>query len=251
MNTLPLSAGPLASGLSTRKTEPMAPPPPSDRDERNGGRKPANNLGLPQPLRRTAHDLRGPLNTILLNLELLRESFAGGEGEDAGSRQERYVSVIGAEVLRLNGMLDALFGQLGILQQETERFDLREAVSNLSSLFPDYARRKRVELRFCLPEMALEFEGNREVVQDAMIGLLMYAVEAMPGGGELEVKLEAADGAAVLSITGPTLGATEIGPDSTAVRHLVRDRGAALRILREGRSRPAIELELPLLKSPS
>ena len=249
MNTSPLSAEPLVSNLTPRGSNPMEQVPAPNRTESDGSAKPKK--GLSQPLRRAAHDLRGPMNTILLNLELLRESFAAGPSEEAGPRQERYVSVIGTEVQRLSGMLDALFGQLGILQEGTERFDLREAVGSLSTLLPPYARRKRVEIRFSLPDGPLEIEGNREIIQDALIGLLMFAVEAMPGGGELEVKLDPSNGAAILSIIGPILSERETGPDSNAMRHLALHHGGVLRILHEGRSRPAMELELPLVQSQS
>ena len=58
--------------------------------------------------RQLGHDLRGPLNAMVLNLDLLKTSF---DGEDADeqlmARRTRYVSAIAREIERLNQTLTA------------------------------------------------------------------------------------------------------------------------------------------------
>src|SRR5262245_22739139 len=74
----------------------------------------------PPLLRKAAHDVRGPLNTILLNLELLRESLTKEDAPEQRPRQDRYLAVIGSEVHRLTGMLDSLFDELGTFSEAGE-----------------------------------------------------------------------------------------------------------------------------------
>jgi len=200
----------------------------------------------PQPfLRKAAHDMRGPLNTILLNLELLRESLSKENLEEQRPRQERFMTVIGSEVQRLNGMLDSLFGQLGAYSEPGEGYDLREALSGFVTMLVPYCRHRRVELRLELPEQVCPVRISRDVIQEAVVGLLLHAVETMPGGGELDVSLRATGETGIVSIAGPRFGAQDRLPDSSAVQRITQQAGATVRFSQETR-RPAIEIELPL-----
>jgi len=234
MNTSPLSAGlPFRPGASPASWS-------SGSDEGS----PVD--GTPPPfLRKAAHDMRGPMNTILLNLELLRESLSKENLEEQRPRQERYLAVIGSEVQRLNGMLDSLFGQLETLSETGEGYDLREALNGFVTMLAPYCRRRRVELRLELPEQACLVQIGRDVVQDALVGLLLHAVEAMPGGGELDISLRSSGATGIVSIAGPRFGAQDRLPESSSIQRITQRSGTAVRIS-HGARRPAIEIELPL-----
>ena len=100
----------------------------------------------------TAHDMRTPLHTVVLYLELLRNTLAEPSGGDVKERQGRYVEVIGSELQRLEGMLDSILNQLRVTEDSAERFDLVETVRDLGVLLEPYCRRGRVELRRASPD---------------------------------------------------------------------------------------------------
>ena len=56
--------------------------------------------------RQLGHDLRGPLNAMVLNLDLLRTSFDGDDADEAlRARRTRYLGAIHREIERLNQTL--------------------------------------------------------------------------------------------------------------------------------------------------
>jgi len=231
MNTSPFAAG-----------QPLVPGTPQGSWIAGSGE---GSTGVSQPfLRKAAHDMRGPLNTIILNLELLRESLSRESHEEQRPRQERYLAVIGSEVQRMSAMLDSFFGQLGTLDEAGQTYDLRETLSSFVTMLAPYCRRKRVELRLELPEQACPVRANRDLVQDALVGLLLHAVEAMPGGGEVDLSLRVSDTSGIVSIAGPRFGGKPL-PQSSAVQRLTEQSGASVRMSPESR-RDVIEIELPL-----
>src|SRR6185437_15228046 len=59
----------------------------------------------------TAHDIRTPLHTIILYLELLRNTLAETPEGERVTRQSRYVEVLASELGHLEIMLEQLIGQ--------------------------------------------------------------------------------------------------------------------------------------------
>src|SRR2546422_7711213 len=89
--------------------------------------------GLSRVSHATAHDIRTPLHTVVLYLELLRNTLGEAPEVDARARQERYVDVIGSEILRLEKMMETLLSQTRVSEDTMERFDLSETVRDLNA----------------------------------------------------------------------------------------------------------------------
>ena len=150
----------------------------------------------------TAHDIRTPLHTVVLYLELLRSTLAEPSGGDVRGRQERYVEVIGSELQRLEGMLDSFLDQLRVTEDSAERFDLVETVRDLGILLDPYCRRGRVALRRGSPDGPVVVEGNKDSLKQALLNILITSVEAIPADSELSLSVSAENGGAVVRIAG-------------------------------------------------
>jgi len=89
-----------------------------------------------------AHDLRAPINAMVFNLEILKETVAAGKGaEPAGrERQLRYVGVLRDELARLHRELEIFLSQTSGRGDQTETLDLREPVAELVALLVPPAR---------------------------------------------------------------------------------------------------------------
>ena len=89
-------------------------------------------------LRAAVHDLRAPLNSMALNLELLRSRLEKDEGLDSGDKSHymRYVESLRQEIARLGGMLQGMQRELDGI-----RFRMNE-VRHAARI----ARRRRHEL---------------------------------------------------------------------------------------------------------
>ncbi|HZI89968.1 MAG TPA: histidine kinase dimerization/phospho-acceptor domain-containing protein, partial [Candidatus Polarisedimenticolia bacterium] len=79
----------------------------------------------------TAHDIRTPLHTIVLYLELLRNAVAEEASTEQRGRQSRYVEVVASELQRLEAMLDGLLAQMRLGEPAAKRLDLGATVQEL------------------------------------------------------------------------------------------------------------------------
>lgn len=151
------------------------------------------------------HDLKAPLNAMQLTLELLADSSAYDDTPDGGVRRRRHVEVLREELARLSRILQTMLDRKEALEMVRQRFDLREVVREIVVLLAPQARGQRVELRILLPDNAVWLHGYRDRIKQALLNIAINGLEAMPGGGRLELYLGA--GEAELSVrisdTGP------------------------------------------------
>jgi signal transduction histidine kinase len=152
-----------------------------------------------------AHDLKAPLNSMQLTLELLADSLAEENGYTAAGyggireRRQRHVAILREELARLNRILQSMLDQNEPLGTVPHSFDLREIIREIARLVMPLARRQRAELDIQMPDAEVKVAGYRDRLKQALLNLALYGLEAMAGGGRLTIKL-AATGAASITI---------------------------------------------------
>lgn len=139
-----------------------------------------------------AHDLRAPINAMVFNVEILKETIAAGKGaEPTGrERQLRYVSVLKEELNRLHREMEIYIAHISPRGDRTEVLDLRELVEELVVLLTGPARKQQVQIHSELPDAALHVEVNRYLLRQALLHLSLAALSGVPREGELELLLE-------------------------------------------------------------
>ncbi len=150
------------------------------------------------------HDLKSPLNALVVNLELLKASL--GERPDV-ERQRRYVRILDEELARLNGVIERLLPAAAPPGDAPGRFDLRQVIGEVEALLSPRARLQRVTVEVTLPGGPLILDGWRGRVKQALLALALNGLEAMPEGGTLAIVAAAHDAEAAVSVTdtGPGL----------------------------------------------
>jgi signal transduction histidine kinase len=157
------------------------------------------------------HDLKSPINALVVNLELLKTSVS--ETPDL-ERQRRYIQILNDELMRLNQAVERLLPAAGPTSEERGRFDLKDLVAELAPLLSTTARHQSVRLEIQAPEGRLLLDAHRDRIKQAFLALSINALEAMPKGGRLEIGLERRQDRAILSVS-------DSGP---GVADSVRDR---------------------------
>jgi hypothetical protein len=136
-----------------------------------------------------SHDFRAHLNTLVLNLELLRRSAETGPVTPERARQD--AERMTAEVRKLERMLNAILEPVRPGEAGVDHFDFRDMCADVAILCESYARSRRVRVRSALVETAMRALGEREAVWVAMISLLVNMIDALPEGAYLSLSLHA------------------------------------------------------------
>jgi len=148
-----------------------------------------------------AHEIRNPLSTISMNLQLLREDWSDPQ-TDRERRTVRKLEVLGREVKRLESILGDFLRYAGrnkLSKLPTRLNDVVEEV--LEFLGPKFAE-SGVELRFFVGEELPKILLDRDAIKQVLMNLVLNAVQAMPDGGELMVRTALdASGRVVLEVT--------------------------------------------------
>jgi signal transduction histidine kinase len=140
--------------------------------------------GLGRVYRTLAHELRAPLGAVMLNLDLLQESVAGGGWNE---RARRCIRVLREELQRLNRSLHGIVTQT-VPEAAPQEFDVTASLSDLVALLAPQARRQAVELDLRVGQGALRVRGYPDRLRQAFLNVAVNALEAMPRGGRLTVE---------------------------------------------------------------
>lgn len=156
-----------------------------------------------------AHDLRAPVNAMVFNLEVLKETIASGKGAEPGGRERqlRYVNVLKEELHRLHRELEVLIAHISPRGDRTETLDLRELVEELAVLLTGPTRKQQVQLRQLLPDSPVSVEVNRFLLRQALLHLSLAALAGVPKEGALEIRLERRDERAWMRLAGSSASA--------------------------------------------
>jgi signal transduction histidine kinase len=204
-----------------------------------------------------AHDLRAPINAMVFNLEILKETIAAGKGAEPGGRERqlRYVNVLKEELSRLHREMEIYIAHISPRGDRMEVLDLRELIEELAALLAGPARKQQVRTHAELPETPVFVEVNRYVFRQALLHLSLAALNGVPKEGELELHLERREDRVWLRIAGNPPGSEpaegfdiRFSPAGTvapiyAARALVASQGGEVRQAGESR---AYEIELPV-----
>ncbi len=162
---------------------------------------------------RLAHEIRNPLSSITLNIELVRDEIEAltRERPESAKESRELLRAIESELRRIQRVMEDYlkFGRLPKLQHETVALNelLADELAFMQSLFDAADVVVRTEFD---PEVPL-IRGDKEHLWQAVLNLVRNALEAMPNGGELSFRTAHETGGASLCIsdTGKGIGARE------------------------------------------
>jgi signal transduction histidine kinase len=158
-----------------------------------------------------AHEIKNPLSTVGLNLQLLQEDLATTDG--AGERLRNRLDTVQRETTRLRDILDDFLRYAGKLELDRKPADLNRILEELGDFFDPQAQLQRVQLRLRLHPTPVMAEVDSKAIKQAVLNLMINAVQAMSAqgnGGELILSvMPQADARAVIDVidTGPGIPA--------------------------------------------
>jgi signal transduction histidine kinase len=137
------------------------------------------------------HEIRNPLSSIALNLELLEEELPAS-AEEANN----LLRAIKAEVERLSELSQQYLSVARQRAHEKRPEKLSEIVEEACEFVRRELSQAGVQLELVVPPEADEvtLAVDEAQIRQALLNLLRNAREAMPSGGRVVVRIERADG---------------------------------------------------------
>jgi len=173
-----------------------------------------------------AHELRNPLSTIKMNLQLLAEDLARQLRDAAGAdpapasvsleelrqtwqRYLRRIQCLTAEADRLADTLTDFLRYAGKMELHPVRADVNEIVDDLADFYEPQALSQGVRLRRSLHPQPLVCRVDTDLFKQALLNLFINATQAMNGRGELILRTGASGDEARIDVidTGPGIPA--------------------------------------------
>lgn len=143
-----------------------------------------------------AHEIKNPLSTIRLNMELLAEDLEDAQTPNQRRAQAK-VATVQRECQRLQDLLDDFlkFARARALNRQTS--DLNEEVQCLMDFYRPQADEAGIELVPYLADGLPPVQLDREIFRSALLNLMLNAEQAMPSGGQMVVRTQSTNGGGV------------------------------------------------------
>ena len=210
-----------------------------------------------------AHEIKNPLSTINMNLRLLAEDIER-HPDDEHRRWLRRLVNVQEEADRLKATLNDFQRLAGKVEIAAERVDLRTVVEELVAFFAPQTETQHIVLRPDLPADPVVCSLDTRLIKQALLNLLLNAVQAMLNGGELIVRVSTQGDQALLEVidTGPGLAPEDLakvfdvyystkasgsGLGLPTTRRIVREHGGQISVESEPGKGTRFVLTFPLI----
>ncbi len=151
-----------------------------------------------------AHEIKNPLNAINIQMSLLEREIVKHD-LSTGQELAEVVKVVKEEISRLNKLAkDCLsFSKSGDLKRTEE--DVRLIFEELLSLITPHADLSGVNIFFTMLRGCPQILVDRDKLKQALLNIILNAVEAMTGGGDISINVSKGDSCLNIFIkdTGP------------------------------------------------
>ena len=145
------------------------------------------------------HEVKNPINAMVVHLELLRGKLMGQQGETFAGAQ-RHVEILAGEMDRLDRVVQTLADFSRPMELRLREHDLRQVVGAVIELTAAEMRENGVTAILKAPSEPVTVRVDAELVRQALLNLMLNGMQAMPRGGRLWVRIRRDNQSAVLDV---------------------------------------------------
>lgn len=143
------------------------------------------------------HEVKNPINAIVVHLELLRNKMS----ESSSSAASRHLDVIQSEIERLDRVVQTLVDFSRPVELQLHDQDLRGIVNAVLSLASADLATRDVRVMNLMPNYSLVAKVDADLMRQALLNIILNGAQAMSHGGVLEVKMREEARWALISIS--------------------------------------------------
>lgn len=156
-----------------------------------------------------AHEIRNPLNSMNMNLQMLEEELQGARGLEGSDTIEMLRSMQG-EIKRIKSLIDNF---LQFSRPATPHFEIKslnEVLTTIARFLQADFRQSEVDLSVDLEPLLPSVEIDEAQLRQALLNILGNARQVVPAGGSVRIASRAGSGGDVIveiADTGPGIPA--------------------------------------------
>jgi signal transduction histidine kinase len=143
-----------------------------------------------------AHEVKNPLNAMLLHVEVARAKLARGDTDVA-----QQMEIIAREILRLDRVVRTFLDFTRPVELKLSTVSMQGLVQEIVQLARPQAAESQIKVSVTEDAEGVDVRVDRDLFKQAMLNVVMNAMQAMPGGGELRFEATAGESAAELRIS--------------------------------------------------
>ena len=136
------------------------------------------------------HEIKNPLSTIKINLQLLTEDLDTPTADESQRRWLRRLAAVSGEVSRLQDILEDFLQFAGKHELKLVLADVCLIIRDLTDFFAPQAQGAGVRVRVSTPDHPLPVRVDVDLFKQALLNLMINAQQAMSEGGELILRAE-------------------------------------------------------------
>jgi two-component system NtrC family sensor kinase len=141
-----------------------------------------------------AHEINNPLQGILTYIKLILKIISGGEiNQERLSEFKNYLNLMGNEIQRCGDMVNNLLVFSRQSKINIQEADVNNIIRNSLVLLENKIKLQNIEVVLELKEGIPSIFCDYKQIQQTLMALLINSIEAMPGGGTIEIATQSPD----------------------------------------------------------
>jgi PAS domain S-box-containing protein len=150
-----------------------------------------------------AHEVKNPLNAMVIHLEILRSKLESGNADP-----KPQLEILDSEIKRLDRVVQTFLNFTWPVEVHLQPIDVNMTVNQVIALASTEAQERGVSINKQIEPGQLMIKGDTDLLKQTLLNIIINGCQAMPEGGPLKVT-------------------TSRGPDDT-VRIMIVDRGVGI-----------------------
>jgi len=166
-----------------------------------------------------AHEIKNPLSTVKINLNLVREELEDSSLAESGKiaadrdgtrlkRAIRKLAVVQKETDRVEQILDSFLRYIDRTELQLASIDINELVSDMIDFYSPQAYSHSVTIHQGLYNEPLICKIDADMLKQVILNLFINARQAMSSGGDLMIRTERQEKDALIQISDTGSGIT-------------------------------------------
>jgi len=145
--------------------------------------------------RGVAHEVKNPINAIVLHLQLLQNKLAQAEPDT-----RRHMDIIESEIHRLDRVVQTLIDFNRPRDLHLEEVDLRRLLEDVALLAAPDAEQHGVSIARAGSEEPLPLRADSDLMKQAFLNVVLNGIQAMSQGGVLTISTHREGGVALAEV---------------------------------------------------